>query len=389
MRDFPISWQNTLMNRSKGTLLSAAGLGLLLSANVQAREQGLSFEMDRLEYVSLENPDGGENLSPAMMTGSPISAPANTWTWVDFPDSKCADGSATGIGVNINPNSDRLVIFFEGGGSCWDYDSCWVQSMSVNLDGYTGADFTKDKPYSSIPLFDRANANNPLSDASYVYVPYCTGDVHSGTKMTPLASKTATKDTYFWGYNNVSAYLQRLVPTFDFADRVWVSGWSAGGFGAAFNWGHIQDAFGTTRVDTLDDSGQPINPNKGKWQTWQATWGIPIPAGCTNCSTDLTYIIDYYASRFEGTNRFGLLSYTNDSVISTYMSMTTREFRDRLMAMTKDKMDGLTSLRYFYVNGVSHVLMSQFNQAGADGTRLSTWIRQMVEDDPSWTSIRP
>ncbi len=32
--------------------------------------------------------------------GVPITATAETWSWVDFPDSKCASGAPTGMAVN-------------------------------------------------------------------------------------------------------------------------------------------------------------------------------------------------------------------------------------------------------------------------------------------------
>lgn len=41
--------------------------------------------------------------------GAPIAAPLNTWTFVDFPDSACDDGSATGVAVNLSGGKDLLV----------------------------------------------------------------------------------------------------------------------------------------------------------------------------------------------------------------------------------------------------------------------------------------
>jgi hypothetical protein len=33
----------------------------------------------------------------------PITATAGSWTWIDFPDSTCDDGTPTGIGINRPP----------------------------------------------------------------------------------------------------------------------------------------------------------------------------------------------------------------------------------------------------------------------------------------------
>ena len=70
--------------------------------------------------------DGTPSLPAVPMLGAPITAPAKTWTWVNFPDAVCDDGSPTGIGVSLNPASKDILIFLQGGGACWDYDSCAV-----------------------------------------------------------------------------------------------------------------------------------------------------------------------------------------------------------------------------------------------------------------------
>ena len=62
--------------------------------------------------------------------GALINAPQTTWTWVDFPDSACSDGSTTGIGISPS-SSTNLVIFLEGGGACGDYATCYVNHFAV------------------------------------------------------------------------------------------------------------------------------------------------------------------------------------------------------------------------------------------------------------------
>src|SRR3990167_9013717 len=63
--------------------------------------------------------------------GDAITAPMNTWTWVDFPDAVCDDGSPTGIGVNLN-GSSSLFVFLMGGGACWDYTPCALFNTSAH-----------------------------------------------------------------------------------------------------------------------------------------------------------------------------------------------------------------------------------------------------------------
>src|SRR3954468_8550196 len=60
---------------------------------------------------------GGMCASAAQFQGETISSPANEWTWIPVAGNKCRDGSDTGIGVRVNPASDKLIIYLEGGGA--------------------------------------------------------------------------------------------------------------------------------------------------------------------------------------------------------------------------------------------------------------------------------
>src|SRR5262245_54405098 len=72
----------------------------------------------------------------------PINVPPNEWTFVDFPDALCMDGSPTGIAVNPNPDSDDVVIFLQGGNACFNNASCLVVA---HPDGYTADTFETEE----------------------------------------------------------------------------------------------------------------------------------------------------------------------------------------------------------------------------------------------------
>src|SRR5690606_5667790 len=101
--------------------------------------------------------------------------------------------------------------------------------------------------------FDVDADKNPVGDWSFVFVPYCTGDVHAGDRADQAVPDVGGAQQ-FVGYRNVAAYLERIVPTWSGVGHVLVTGESAGGFGAAFNYDRIADAFPGTRVTLLDDS---------------------------------------------------------------------------------------------------------------------------------------
>ncbi|WP_438039336.1 hypothetical protein [Sorangium sp. So ce128] len=82
---------------------------------------------------------------------TPIEASAENWTWVPFSNAFCANGDTTGIGVNLTSKSKRVVVYLEGGGACWDEDTCYTLGASQHVaSGYgedeLAADFTDDLP---------------------------------------------------------------------------------------------------------------------------------------------------------------------------------------------------------------------------------------------------
>src|SRR6266508_1208713 len=124
---------------------------------------------------------GGDHpAAPSPASTQPIQAPKNTWTWVGFPDSSCGDGTATGIGVNPG-DSTNVLGFLEGGGACWTYNTCFVQSTLTFPPHFGSLEFAfvSTTSLSSITfqhsVLDRTEAPNPFRDWSLVYVPYCTG----------------------------------------------------------------------------------------------------------------------------------------------------------------------------------------------------------------------
>lgn len=322
--------------------------------------------------------------------GQPIDTPKEQWTWVPFDDAFCANGAPTGIGANITDKSKKVVIYLMGGGACWDNLTCYLAKTAVNIEsGYGEAQFNQDKGGLSGSLFNRDDPKNPVRDASYFFVPYCTGDVHAGNNPEAVYGG---KKTMHVGFKNMEAYLKRIVATFPAAERVVLSGSSAGGFGAGLNWWQVQEAFGDARVDLIDDSGPPLPPpylSDSLEGQWRAAWNLnaTLPEGCTECQNDLSGIFGFYAQNLPK-NRASLLSYTNDQVIATYFQISQDQVAEGLGVLAAE-LDGYENTRYYYVSGNSHVLLGDPAGVSQNGVVLLDWLTQMETDDPAWASVKP
>lgn len=322
--------------------------------------------------------------------GEPITAPNETWTWVPFEDALCGNGEPTGIGVNLTDKSKDVAIFMMGGGACWNEANCYTFPSATHIEsGYQEAAFQDDAAgFLTSSIFDRNDPENPLRDHSLVFVPYCTGDVHAGTRVADYGGKP----TSHVGFRNMTEYLKRLVPTFPDAERIILSGSSAGGFGAGINWFRVVDAFPGARVDLIDDSGTPLSADylsPARQAEWTAAWGLDasLPRDCAECATGLDALFTYHGSKITN-QRAALLSYTRDQIISFFYQITVDEFEQGLGEMTAARLDGQPSFRYFYKEGEDHVLLGD-PEISQNGVVLKQWLRQMVEDDPAWENVKP
>lgn len=319
--------------------------------------------------------------------GAPIAAPNESWTYVPFPEAKCGNGTETGIAVNLSTRSDDVLIFLSGGGACWDSLTCFMLKTATHLEDTMDGPAILAETNGLNRIFDRTSAANPFRDASFVYIPYCTGDVFSGTRTLTYPGDSQNRQVHHVGGSNMRAFLERLVPTFSTAERVWLTGASAGGFGATVNWWLAQDAFGDVRVDVINDGAALVDFDDARYAQMMAAWKPSMPPGCPSCLTHLSSLQPYYAARFEGPSRFGLLSSLEDKVITGFSGLPAATFRERVLAM-RDAMG--PNQKTFLIEGNQHVLMSQTPlPTTSGGVQVLTWVEQLISDDVAWDHQGP
>ncbi len=265
--------------------------------------------------------DGGYDAGPNPLAITGLQT--ETWTWVPIPGAICRDGSATGIGVNLNPASDKLMIFLEGGGACYDIVTCADNPSTFGATEFA-ANFGAGGPEGSAGIFNRNDPSNPAAEWSMVYIPYCTGDVHGGNNDAGTIPGLGPEQ--FMGYVNVGLDLAHVLPTFPNVTEVLLTGVSAGGFGALVNYDRVQAAFGNVPVELLDDSGPPMS-NKYLAPCQQTlveqTWnlGATLVPDCGADCPDLTNFFISYMKHVVGTHpdrAMGILDSDEDGTISDF-----------------------------------------------------------------------
>jgi len=331
--------------------------------------------------------------------GEPLpEAPEGVWQWVDFPESRCRDGSSTGIGVRRG-TTDKLVVYFEGGGACFNGFTCLANLGSFGLPDFYDWQFGSGDQ----GIFSTTREDNPVRDWSFVYVPYCTGDVHAGANSgVEIADVQGVQE--FHGYTNVEAFLKRIVPSFGGASHVLVTGVSAGGFGAGFNYHRLARIF-PGKVTLLDDSGPVLrDPYLAPClqRTWREVWGLDatIPANCEACQAEdggsISELVRWIGTRHPE-QRMGLISSENDRTISTFFSFGLDEcaglgaiypgkrFSEGLYDFIEAVLVPTGNWGSYVIPGTDHTWIghSALYSTEVDGVRLVDWVRALLDGEVS------
>lgn len=334
--------------------------------------------------------------------GAPIEVARSaheTWVWEPVPAMRCADGSPAGVVVNLTERSRDAVIFFQGGGACWNELTCAVQPGNLRPMGDDPlATWMSDGEHAQSGIFDRDDPTNPLRDASYVVIPYCTGDLHLGDAV-------AGYGVHHVGYANVAAALTRIVPTFRHAPRVVVAGFSAGGVGAAASFHQIASAFeraGRRELFLVDDAGPVLRPpylSALASHTIRAAWGLAgtIEPWCPECASEGYHAAYATSLRLHpGTRASVVCSYADSTVRVLYAALLSPVENGRLEAGLEDFASALDADAATYAPSEQRTLFYEGSHHGATETvalaatpGLADFLRAQLDGDPAWSNVRP
>ena len=222
----------------------------------------------------------------------PLAASAGYFQWeaVELPAStgaSCGNGSPYRFFVNRTPFTTKTVVIFEGGGACWDQNACagkgegplGLSILSASNPNGVPADYMTNifsilnGGLSGValgglitPFSARLHPLQSVQTQSWniVYAPYCTGDVHTGNKVTVYndADASTPRTQYHRGSVNGYAMAQWLGKNFKQPERLLVTGFSAGGAGATANYGWVRLAMNPKKSALLADSGPLFQVNR-------------------------------------------------------------------------------------------------------------------------------
>ena len=373
-----------------------AWLGIWIAAGCADSSQPETGGGDEAEVS-----DAGSVTDAAAPPVATIDAP---WEWVEVPETVCRNGSVAGFHISENPASRELLIYLEGGGACYDAQTCAGNPDSTWQLPPVGG------------LFAREQTLNPVADWSFVYIPYCSGDHYIGDARD-VAVPGVPGVQQFQNRRNTELMLERIVATFSGTDRIVLSGTSAGGIGTLMSYRLVQEAFGSTPVTVIDDSGPLLSKDHVAIclaELRRGLWGVErtVLEDCDeHCPDQDNWQFDYALYNIESIPRAsGLITSLDDWILRAFIGIGSNDGKnDCLGSLETTPLDsasfaaGLLDLRErireraprfstFYPSTLQHgwlVFPGLYTQtAGDDGVTMIDWVRAILDEAPA-THVGP
>jgi pectinacetylesterase len=328
---------------------------------------------------------GSDDGARAVETTAPTTTVARDnepWERV-FPggDCHCADGSEFSFWVR-EASPQKVVFYLQDGGACFSTETCapdrdlYNTKVSEGPDGQGG-------------IFDFADERNPFADHSFVYVPYCTGDVHIGNTTKEYAPGLTVEHK---GYVNGTAALDHLAATFPGATDVVVIGESAGSVASPLYAGLVSDRLPDGRI-TVVAHGSGSYPDAPGFNELIAAWrfGSVIPpwpenAGLTAEQWSFSRLF-VQSGRHEPDIVFARVDYAHDATQESwfpFVGVPAGDLLTRIDANETQIEDAGVSLLSYVAPGEDHVVLTDglFYTEEVNGQSLVDWVTRLIAGEP-------
>ncbi len=303
----------------------------------------------------------------------------------------CADGSPYSFLV-YRGRSDRLLIYFQGGGACWDNITC---RDTHNYDSRVDLVESNDNPVrqgDGMGIFDLDNPANPFADFSVIYIPYCTGDMHMGDNIVDYDETAGQYMVLHRGAPNARDVLDWVYRSISDPESIVVLGCSAGGMGAAYHAPFIMAHYPDVPVVVLADSAGGYRGDlSALFTAWRTTNILPgwIPgfAGSTPQTMTFARLFTAPASAYPAAT-FAQFNSAGDMTQAYYNSLGingAEPLRQTLAANLWDIHHSAPNFYSYTVEGDIHCLLPrpEFYEFAADGVPFRDWVAALVNGAPA------
>jgi hypothetical protein len=302
--------------------------------------------------------------------------PAGTWSFVPVDGMVCGNGAPTGIGVNPGSDPTRLMVLVAGGGACWDALTCYILRSAVNVEASWGANqmASETAGLTRDALAPLTSAAPDLAEATWIYVPYCTGDLHAGSTVQAYDAFNPNRKLHHAGDANFQAWIDAVQSEMPGVSKLWAIGFSAGGYGVQLQADKFATAWPGAEGALFADCAPMVTPYGGRLGEWQRAWDLRAPEGCDACLSSFPAYLDDARARMPSW-RLGLAATDQDAVITVFASYPAGSLGPAVHKLVADHYAPHAQASAFVKAGTDHVILG--NAAGTSsrgGVNLLTWF---------------
>jgi hypothetical protein len=367
-----------------------AGVAVAYSIDPVTQQWSRWFS-DRPELNTLTTLDDMQGVLALGGTAAPATPvlPAG-WTKIEpGGDTICSLG--TPYAFFVHPGTvNRLVVYFQGGGGCWDAASCSIPGTFD--ESVTDSDNPENFPEG---MGDSDNPDNPFKDWFGVFIPYCTADIHWGNSTQTYTIGGEDTTFYHKGFVNFSAVLDWIGANFEKPEKIFVSGCSAGGAGSIIGAAHIHALYPDVPLYQLSDSNAAVSTedfHQTVGSSWNAADSMPdwIPALQVPW-TELTMADLYIAvANYYPDDRWSQYNTAHDEMqtLGYLMQGGTDDWSDLMLASMQEIEDGASNFHAYIAPGAIHCVTPYdiFYTREVEGVKLVDWVEAMVNDE-AWDDV--
>ena len=286
---------------------------------------------------------------------------------------------------------DKVMIFLNGGGACWRAQECDPRGKPT----YTMTSDSANDVSIRTGIFDVANPANPVRDYTMVFIPYCTGDVHLGTREVEYQSKDAkgaprTFAVRHGGGANVEAVLDWVFTNIKSPRVMFVTGSSAGAVASPVIAAKVARHYPRARVVQLGDGagGYHSDSVPNLLAGWGATEYLQAdPAFRSLDSAEFTFERLYTASgRAAPRIHFAQVNSAEDATQLYFLSLLGVKGAPLAKFLEADLAEVRLQLPWFRsytVPGKAHTILrsNAVYTTTVDGVPFRDWLDQLVNGE--------
>jgi len=309
-----------------------------------------------------------------------------THDWVEHQtgsDCKCASGTGYTFWTR-DASQTKVVLYLEGGGACFSAETCSFTDGTYSV--YAGH---KGTPAKANGIFSLSRKGNPFADWSFIYMPYCTGDVHIGNSVHEYAPGLVVNHN---GFTNASHGLDYLAEHYPDATDVFVMGSSAGGVAAPLYAGLVSDILPDANISVLADGAgsypdiPDLNVQLGDlWGTMSVVPDWSVNAGMTAADWSLPGL--YVQSGLHDPSiRMARFDYARDRVQAGFTDAAGVGSNDRLARLDQNEANieaAGVNLSVYVAPGDKHTILksNMIFQMSVEGVPFIDWLWSYVNGD--------